>query len=229
MKKLLLLSALAATFASAYATDFTDVFALTYDGKPIANGETVTVKEYVDWYAEYKDMDFYEPDLEAEVKILATNITDIPRLVSCEVTRIKPTVEEFPSVGSVIGNYTLCYGYSFAFGNCLMVEGNKITFNGKDAIDHDQYIEFDIHNAGFTDLRPITLQLDVWASGEDGDTETSTIFITFTHEIDTSGVDAVEADSVAEYYTISGTRVAEPQKGGLYIVRKGSNVTKIIF
>ncbi len=36
-------------------------------------------------------------------------------------------------------------------------------------------------------------------------------------------------NKVSEYYTIQGVRVAEPQKGQLYIVRKGSKVAKHIF
>ena len=43
------------------------------------------------------------------------------------------------------------------------------------------------------------------------------------------GENIAEAYSPIEYYTIQGVRVAEPQKGQLYIERKGGKVTKRIF
>lgn len=51
----------------------------------------------------------------------------------------------------------------------------------------------------------------------------------FTNSYVQSGIDAVETDDNApvEYYTIQGIRVAEPQAAGVYIMRKGSKVSKI--
>ncbi len=39
----------------------------------------------------------------------------------------------------------------------------------------------------------------------------------------------VDENSPAEYFTIQGVRVAEPQKGQIYIMRKGGKVAKRIF
>lgn len=46
-----------------------------------------------------------------------------------------------------------------------------------------------------------------------------------------SNVEAIDAEvnAPAEYYTLQGVRVNEPAKGSLYIVRKGSKASKVIF
>lgn len=45
--------------------------------------------------------------------------------------------------------------------------------------------------------------------------------------IDESLIDSAEA--ATEYYTLQGVRVVEPQRGNIYIVRRGNEVNKIIF
>lgn len=47
-----------------------------------------------------------------------------------------------------------------------------------------------------------------------------------------AGVEAVETagpDATAEYFTIDGLRVSEPVKGQIYIVRRGAQVSKVVF
>lgn len=50
---------------------------------------------------------------------------------------------------------------------------------------------------------------------------------------DVSGIESVrqeaEADAPAEYFTLEGLRVANPEKGRIYIVRRGTDVSKILF
>lgn len=50
---------------------------------------------------------------------------------------------------------------------------------------------------------------------------------------DISGIesvrDEVETEAPAEYFTLEGIKVANPEKGRIYIVRKGADVSKILF
>lgn len=56
--------------------------------------------------------------------------------------------------------------------------------------------------------------------------------ITFTFKFNYTGensVDGIAVDnSAAEYYNFQGVKVANPEKGGMYIVRRGAKVTKEI-
>ena len=56
--------------------------------------------------------------------------------------------------------------------------------------------------------------------------------ITFTFKFDYKGensVDGIAVDSAAaEYYNFQGVKVANPEKGGMYIVRRGAKVSKEI-
>lgn len=234
MKKLLLSAALAATFASAYADDFSKIFALTYEGEAVSDGQTITVKNYYDGFVmenpEFAGM--FPPAYEVVATVRATNITEEPQEFGFTLTRIKPTLDEFPSSGSAIGRFGLCYDYSDGAGTCLDIRNDKVESTADvKPIGSEEYISLKVDQADFTDMTPITLQLEMRAT-EDGETvASSTIYFEFTHETDiTMAVDGIEAEtSAAEYFTIQGVRVAEPMKGGLYIVRRGANVTKRIF
>lgn len=46
--------------------------------------------------------------------------------------------------------------------------------------------------------------------------------------IDTIDTDKVAEDSEAEYFNMQGVRVANPAKGGIYIVRRGSEASKVL-
>lgn len=56
--------------------------------------------------------------------------------------------------------------------------------------------------------------------------------ITFTFKFNYTGenaIDGIEADNAAvEYYNLQGVKVANPEKGGMYIVRRGAKVSKEI-
>ena len=56
--------------------------------------------------------------------------------------------------------------------------------------------------------------------------------ITFTFKFNYKGndaIDGIEVDSAAaEYYNFQGVKVANPEKGGMYIVRRGAKVSKEI-
>lgn len=47
--------------------------------------------------------------------------------------------------------------------------------------------------------------------------------------VEEAAVDGIAAEAKAEYFTLQGVRVAEPQKGQVYIERKGGKVAKRIF
>lgn len=229
MKKLLLSAALMASFASGYAVTFPEIFALSYEGEAIADGQTITMKYYYDSYAEFEG---FGPRFVAEATVRATNISEEPQEFGFTLSRIKPSLEEFPSTGSALGSFSLCYDFSDGPGTCLSIRNDKVESSSDlKPIGSEEYIAMKVDQEEFTDFSPITLQLDVRAM-EGGETvATSTVYLNFTHEADiTNAVDGIEADSsAAEYFSLQGVRVAEPQKGGLYIVRKGAKVTKRIF
>ncbi|MBQ1185219.1 MAG: hypothetical protein IIX55_05870, partial [Muribaculaceae bacterium] len=56
--------------------------------------------------------------------------------------------------------------------------------------------------------------------------------ISFTFKFNYKGenaIDGIEVDSAAaEYYNFQGVKVANPEKGGMYIVRRGAKVSKEI-
>ena len=70
----------------------------------------------------------------------------------------------------------------------------------------------------------------------DGQTYTN---VTFTLTIDenematilmtgTVGIEGIDADQSVEYFNLQGLPVANPEKGGLYIIKRGNKVSKSI-
>lgn len=49
------------------------------------------------------------------------------------------------------------------------------------------------------------------------------------HELGISEVDAGNESAIPEYYTLQGVKVATPAQGHIYIVKTGSNITKIVY
>lgn len=77
-----------------------------------------------------------------------------------------------------------------------------------------------------------TIRLEVPSEIASGCKAKVTFFPTIVDHISGgSGVSGITADEDAteEYYNLQGIRIAEPQKGIIYIVRKGSKVSKAIF
>ena len=57
----------------------------------------------------------------------------------------------------------------------------------------------------------------------------------YTLETGITGIENVEVtdaetdnDAAAEYFTLQGVRVANPAQGGIYIVRRGTEVSKVL-
>ncbi|MDE6648618.1 MAG: hypothetical protein K2K45_01670 [Muribaculaceae bacterium] len=231
MKKLLLLSALAVCGMTASANSFSDVFSLTCDGEPVADGQTITTKYYYDIYAELGGI--LPPEYEAKVDVTATNTTNSEKGLFYRLTRIQPTLEEFPSQGSEIGTFKLCYSIPATNNNnCGILRDDQIVPGDGSPLKIPASAEatLDIDQCGFTNFTPTTFQLYLETTDDAGKTLSSTIFINFKNETDiTNAVAGIEAETEAEYYTIQGIRLAQPVKGQPYIERKGSNVTKHLF
>ncbi len=230
MKKFLLLAAVAATFASAKADAFSDAFTITLNGETLTDGQTAVVSTYYEpTIMEYPDLaGIIDPEYECKAEVFATNITDEPKEFQFSLNLIEPTPEEFEA--GEYGNYQLCYKYTSASGNCVSASNLHDFFTKLDPISAEEYLCMAIDQSGFTNYAPVTLQLDMRVMEDDKEAGKSTIYIKFTHESDiTLGVAGIESESKAEYFTIQGVRVAEPQKGQIYIVRKGGKVAKRIF
>ena len=101
-------------------------------------------------------------------------------------------------------------------------------------------------NNGTITNEPADLQIhrEVYAySKEEGPTEVGTVKVEVSSGSETmvftikcllpvgNGVaeNLIDENAASEYYTIQGVKVAEPQKGQLYIERKGQKVTKRVF
>lgn len=231
MKKLLLIAALAASTATMCAETFSDFFKLTYGDQVIENGQTVSNGMFYDPIVmEYPELaGVFPPSYEAKAAIKATNVYDDSMNITCVLTRTQPAIsDEFPAAGSPIGLFQLCFELSNAPGNCISEFPAELPI-----ILPEEFIIMEIEQKQFTDLTPTTYKLDLWVTegGEKVNGTDCTIYLNFTHENDiTAAVDGVEVDAApAEYYNLQGVKVAQPEKGGIYIVRKGSKVTKQLF
>lgn len=235
MKKLLLLAAVAATFASASAETFSDVFTLTYNDQTIADGQTITVDEFVDQNADMKDDPvygpYYEPDLKAVAQLKATNKSGSAQSIHYVLSVVSPSSDVFWANGSGYGNATLCYNFENGGGQCTSAKDGVVESTTESSVAPGSFVTLDIDHNFFTKMDPVTFKLELEAVGASSTSGKTTVNVSFTHSKDVSAaVDGIEADSAAaEYYTLQGIRVAEPQKGNLYIVRNGKNVSKRIF
>lgn len=239
MKKFILLAAIAASFTSMKAESFSDFFKLSWNGETIENGQTITVKDYEDPNHEIGSMiPGYVPSYNAAARIIAENVNEEPWLLEFKLSRTAPSLEDYPVMGSEIGSYQLCFSYlneegKEETGNCLAPSDENVLVSGSQVkeIDPETSLIMDIDQMQFTSLTPVSFRLDLYVTegGETVEGGTATIYIDMTHEIDLGSVNTIVTDSSSEYYTIQGLRVSEPVKGNIYIVRKGSSVSKIIF
>ncbi|MDE6379947.1 MAG: hypothetical protein K2L11_05700 [Muribaculaceae bacterium] len=226
MKKLLLLAALAASFSPAFADGFSENFKLTYEGEPIAPGQTITVNNYYDpIIMEYPELagDDWNWKYESKAEIYATNISEEPKQLLFRARIIDPA-----ELGDGMGNLLLCYNYESGGGNCLNSFAQFDT--NLDPVSAEEYICIDAKQDGFTDFTPLTVELELKAVDEEKELGSATLTIVYNHKTDiTMAVEGISAETKAEYFTIQGLRVAEPQKGQLVIERKGDKVAKRIF
>lgn len=232
MKKFLLSAALVAVCASASAEDFSNLFKITYNGETIENGQTVTDGYYYDPIVmsnpEFAGM-FENPDFESKAEIFATNISEEPQKLEFRLQYVTPTVDEFDA-NNALGRPSLCFNSENGEANCLP---NPFEFNSEmpqNAVSAEEYMRMDVDHVAFTDLTPVTVKLEMRVMDDDKEIANAYIFVNFTNKTDiTMAVDGIQAESSSEFYTIQGMRVAEPQKGQIYIERKGSKISKRVF
>lgn len=222
MKKILLTAALAAMTASMNAESFADYFKLTFGDQVIENGQTVTEDSYYDEYADLGFDDFQNYVAVASIK--ATNVCDESLDIDFTMTCVDNKTEIFQ----------LCYDLEGAPGNCLGPQDGVISSSSIKSIKSGGYINLDIHENEISDFTSPTLfKLDLSARSGNMKLEGSdcTIYVNFTHKKDvTAAVDGIEADNATtEYFNLQGVKVSQPEKGGIYIVRKGSKVAKQLF
>ncbi|MCM1490611.1 MAG: hypothetical protein NC095_07290 [Muribaculum sp.] len=223
MKKFLLTAILAAMTASMNAESFADYFKLTFGDKVIENGQTVTEDTYYDEYADlgFDDLKSYM----AAATVKATNVNDESLNLDFNMTCVNEKTAMFQ----------LCYDFESAPGNCLGAQNGQVTSPANlRSIEAGSFIKLDIHEVDIQDFTtPTTFKLDLSARVGDMKLEGSdcTIYVNFTHTKDiTAAVDGIEVDAAsAEYFNLQGVKVAQPEKGSIYIVRKGSKVTKQLF
>lgn len=227
MKKFLLLAALAAYIVPSYADGFSDTFKLTFEGEVIEPGQTITVNNYYDpIIKEYPELgsDDWAWKYESKAEIFATNISDAPKQLLFRAKLISPT-----EISGAMGNLLLCYNFESGNGNCL---NDYSVFDTKlDPVSAEEYICIDAKQSDFTDLSPLSIELEMVAMDEEEELGSAKLVINYTHEKDiTMAVEGIEAsDAKAEFFSIQGVSVGQPQKGQLVIERKGGKVTKRIY
>ena len=132
--------------------------------------------------------------------------------------------------------------YAFCFaGTCVAppsVVNEFVTVNlpfsaGQSYTGMDAHVEYlpAFEGTGFWDVQKYyagvsVLQFTLRNKADENDA------ITFSFKFNYKGenaIDGIEVDSaVAEYYNFQGVKVANPEKGGMYIVRRGNTVSKEI-
>lgn len=234
MKKFLLLAAVTATMVTAKADDFSQYFKVTCEGTEFTNGQTVTIDTYYDEYY-LETPEEITPDTEFEymsqASILATNITNSSQKLKYSLKRNIPTLEESP-LGGPAGYYQLCYRFNDNDGNCTgPMESDPVVTSPADInpVSAGGYMQMDVDQTDIKDFSPATFQLDLSVTNVPG--AEATFYIAFTHKKDiTLAVDRIEAaDQPEVYLNLQGIRVANPEKGNIYVVRKGAKAYKKVF
>lgn len=229
MKKFLLLAAVAASAMTASAETFSDFFQLSFAPKDeaekvITPGETVTVTSYYDFYeGAFPGIEQWQ----AQGVVSATNIYDEPVDLGCTISCVDKVTKDFSSCFNIVGGT----------GNCLSPNAEGvIDFTNIPSIDPKGAIEIDVDLIDrniILNHHSVMLKVDMWVkeAGEKLEGSDATVYVYFRNWSDiTNAVGAIETDGgKAEYFNLLGQRVAEPQKGRVYLVRKNGKVSKRIF
>ena len=217
MKKLLLLSTIILGAFAAKA-DYTDLFKVYYDGKEVANGETIVCTNYT-------SAEMYI----AELQIENQNKMETPVFIKYLYTGT-PTKEEANTDIEKWGVVQVCE----ETGNCFtrVEEGQAITLPAPS--DTPYYLMFEVQDCPKETVSKYGFFISDVFEGEDGYEPTPdpedqfVMYITFAPTLEAK-VDGLEIDENApvEYYNLQGMKVIEPSNG-IYIVKKGSKVYKQI-
>ena len=126
------------------------------------------------------------------------------------------------------GSCIACPSVANEFVQIGLTFGANQSYTGNDA--HVEYMPA-YEGMGFWDVQKFypgvsVFQLTLRNTKDENDA------ITFTFKFNYKGndaIDGIEVDSAAaEYYNFQGVKVANPEKGGMYIVRRGAKVSKEI-
>lgn len=226
MKKFLLTALLASAMTPAFASSISEIATFSFDGKPLVSGQTVVVNTYYDPIVkEYPDLaedPDWEYSYESQALVVIDNNTGSKKNATLNLALAEPS-----SLDDAVGTFQLCPGNSDGDANCFGPQNNEITKVW--GLPANGWIHCDIHHADFTDPTKImVLKMTVEIEGADDAFEVN---LRFTNEYDiTAAVGGIESESASPvFYNLQGVHVSEPQKGQLYIVRKGSKTTKRIF
>lgn len=208
--------------------DYSEYFTVSYEGKEVKNGETVTInkptKEENGFkaYFPHFDVTFFNlsPDEEEEQFVGGSLWYDTPSKDECiGAVSLCSSANCYPSTSDPSN-----IGYLDALGLLL----------GDDPFNWQPHLENIPADKKFTQTYRLTMcmkeqeiintQGDVVYNPIEG--SEFTMYIKFTSE--TNAIEGIDAENAeAEYFTLQGVRVAEPENG-LYIVKRGEKVTKEI-
>lgn len=212
MKKTLLFAFAAMASLSAGAANFTDIFNVRYDGKPLANGSTIYVSgpfaDSVETEIEVSPITL--PDIETSYMFGSLSSTGNPSY---------DMITDDPSWGAP----TLCYESDLG-GSCFMSSFTNPNIFGEGNATYDAYIKWQIHLVNCTTDKVSRYKLEL--NGEDNDGQETDDLFTVYIEYDPSGTNSVAGvvadDNAAECFDLQGRRIAAPARG-LYI-RDGKKV-----
>ena len=231
MKKLLLFAALAAVGFSANA-DYTDAFKVTYNGAEVATGATLICTEYED----YTDLD---DGYSYESKIYVDNMKFGSQTVTGTLLwGSYPTKEEFLSrMDEMIpGTYLPVFGtvqLCNLDGNCFGNLSDDFIGQGPSTLGMTPG-GFWIHLNQATPELVSEYVLKIESQSDPEAVFECKIVFARSQEaaeefIAQAGVSAIvdDAEVAPVYYNLNGQRVENPDKG-IYIIRQGNKVSKVI-
>lgn len=239
MKKLVLLSALAAGIMTAGAANISDLYTVTYEGTPVANGATIEADH---WDG---NMGLYPCDIDFKLKSAATNVKFN---VLGEYTGL-PSYDQQVADVKAWGEPSICWAAGSA-GNCEPNTGTPPTISNFTLTNTtDIQIQFHVLSKVSSEIGPDFNPNDpsTWPQPI-APSETSLYKLSFTGSVDgvtandpfviyvaigpnASGVDEVAVDdsnAPVEYYDLTGRKVMNPAKGQIVIERKGAKSVKKI-
>ena len=115
----------------------------------------------------------------------------------------------------------------FEAGGSCKFEPNQVRTGDKAHVEYRPAYE----GMGFWDVQelyPGVSILKFTLKNNDDESDAISFNIKFNYK-GNDAIDGIEADNaVAEYYNFQGMKVANPEKGGMYIVRRGAKVSKEI-
>lgn len=231
MKKILLFSALACAALGAYAEDFGSYFRIELNGKELSNGEKIVSTdlepldpEFPEWGAEYKNLD---------IDVISLKETAVPIYV-------RVTVDKTTAGGTYmncLNNYydekngslaSNCIGNPF--NQFFMVPSASILAANGNATPMQLQLE-----AMCNDGNPFVIEGNLYLSACSGESldeaeqlDDANMTINFAFDKDSSVAEIKASGDKADYYTIQGVKVAQPEESGLYIRVQDGKARKVL-